>query len=435
MAYTTCDNDYGTAKLIVDSTAGNGNYTTIAAALTAASSGQTIFIRPGTYTENLTLKAGVNLVAYLGDSVLPNVTIIGKATYTGTGNCSISNIRLQTNSDFLLVCSGSNASILNFENCYFNCTNNTGISFTNSNALSTISLFMCIADTTTTGIAIFASSSAGAIGIGYCTFLNTGLSTTASTISAGVLSVGWTGTGSPITSSGTASVNFLHFQTDTSALNVTALTVGGSGISADKFGNFDSGSASAVSIGASANFVMVQTNIGSSNTNAITGAGVITYAGISFTSTSKKINTTTQVGGVAQGGLTQAPSAGFIGEQLTANASAVATTSTTAKTVTSISLTAGIWDISGSCACIPTGGTAVMNAMVLGISATDNTQPGTAGIDQSQINITASPTLGLIAPLTRVTLATSTTYYLVVTNYYTSTTCPATGKITATRVG
>jgi len=61
--FTTSDNNYGTAKLIVDATAGSGNYTTIAAALAAASSGQTIFIRPGTYTENLTLVAGVNLTS------------------------------------------------------------------------------------------------------------------------------------------------------------------------------------------------------------------------------------------------------------------------------------------------------------------------------------------------------------------------------------
>jgi pectin methylesterase-like acyl-CoA thioesterase len=56
-------NNYGPAKFIVSSSAANGTHTTIAAALTSASTGDTIFIRPGTYTENLTLKAGVNLTA------------------------------------------------------------------------------------------------------------------------------------------------------------------------------------------------------------------------------------------------------------------------------------------------------------------------------------------------------------------------------------
>ena len=50
------DNLFGTARFIVNPTAGLGNYTTIQAAITAASAGDTIFIMPAVYTENLTLK-------------------------------------------------------------------------------------------------------------------------------------------------------------------------------------------------------------------------------------------------------------------------------------------------------------------------------------------------------------------------------------------
>src|SRR6185312_17303595 len=99
--------------------------------------------------------------------------------------------------------------------------------------------------------------------------------------------------------------------------------------------------------------------------------GTISYDALVFGGSSYKINTTTQSGGVMQGGLTQAPSAGFIGEQLTASASAVATTNSTAKTITSISVTAGIWDISGIAAATATGGTAVMQAQAAGISTTN----------------------------------------------------------------
>src|ERR1700680_4885601 len=97
------------ASIIVDPTAGHGNYTTIATTLKAASSGQTILVKPGTYTENLTLKAGVNITAFSGDGYAPNVIILGKATASGVGTFTISNLQLQTNSDFCLVVSGSSA--------------------------------------------------------------------------------------------------------------------------------------------------------------------------------------------------------------------------------------------------------------------------------------------------------------------------------------
>ena len=77
MVRQTGDNKFGVAKWIVDSTASLGTHTTIAAALTSASSGDTIFIRPGTFTENLTLKAGVDLCAFDCDALTPNVTIDG----------------------------------------------------------------------------------------------------------------------------------------------------------------------------------------------------------------------------------------------------------------------------------------------------------------------------------------------------------------------
>ena len=112
--------NYSVANGFTVDPSGNGDFTTIAAALTASVSGTDIFIRPGTYTENLTLKAGVNLVGFKGDESTPNVTIIGKLTYTVAGTCTVSNIRLQTISDFFLAVTGSAASVINLENCFLN---------------------------------------------------------------------------------------------------------------------------------------------------------------------------------------------------------------------------------------------------------------------------------------------------------------------------
>src|SRR5574338_867477 len=86
MPYVTGDNNYGASTWLVDPVAGKGSHTTIASALTSASSGDTILIRGGTYTENLTLKANVHLLALTGSDQTPIVTIIGKlsASFSGT---------------------------------------------------------------------------------------------------------------------------------------------------------------------------------------------------------------------------------------------------------------------------------------------------------------------------------------------------------------
>jgi pectin methylesterase-like acyl-CoA thioesterase len=98
MALKTADNNFGVAKWIVSSAYSDGcTHTTIASALTSASSGDTIFVRTGTYTENLTLKAGVNICAFEGDGYTPTVTIIGKASFSSAGTVCLSGLRLQTN--------------------------------------------------------------------------------------------------------------------------------------------------------------------------------------------------------------------------------------------------------------------------------------------------------------------------------------------------
>jgi len=288
-------NNYGPAKFIVDASAANGTHTTIAAALTSASSGDTIFIRPGTYTENLTLKAGVNLTAYGSDSSLNQtgkVIISGKATFTAAGTVTISGIQLQTNSDFLLAVTGSAASIVNLVNCNLNCTNNTGISFTTSSGSAAIALNRCTGDLGTTGIGLFASSSAGALSLSYSLFTNTGASSTANTISAGTFNLSWSSLKNPVTSSSTGAIAFTYASVDSSAQNVTAVTCGGSGNGAVTGSQFLSGSASAISI--SQTMSLSGSVISSSNTNAITGAGTINYGGLIFTGTSSNINTTTQ---------------------------------------------------------------------------------------------------------------------------------------------
>ena len=70
------------------------------------------------------------------------------------------------------------------------------------------------------------------------------------------------------------------------------MTLGGSGIQSIKWTRFNSGTASAVSIGTSAS--MQFCTIASTNPNAITGSGTLQSSSLSFDASSNNINTTTQ---------------------------------------------------------------------------------------------------------------------------------------------
>lgn len=424
-------NNYGPTKFVVATSAANGTHTTLASAMTAASSGDTIFLRDSV-TENVTITPGVNIACWSGDSL--NVpTITGTLTMTGAGTSTISGLKLTTNSAALIAVTGSAASILNVNNCYINCSNNSGITFSTSNGSAQIALFNCKGDLGTTGIKIFDHTSAGTLDLNNCWITNSGASTTASTISAGNIRILFSRLFSPITSSGTGSVGINGCNIDCSAQNATCLTIGGSGNGTITNSNVVAGSASAISI--SASFNVNTCAISSSNTNAITGAGTILYSGISFTGSSTTINTTTQTtSGTLQGSKNTAPTSGMLGEQISNSASSVATTSTTPKSITSIALTAGVWDVSAISYAQATGGAVIMSAHVLSISATDNTLAGTVGIQQFQL-LNSQVAMSGVVPQFRVVVSSTTNYYAVVQNNYTSTTCPTNARITATRVG
>lgn len=281
-----------TAKFIVDPTLNNGTHQTIAAALTAASSGETIFIRPGTYTENLTLKAGVNLSAYVCDAQTPNVIIVGNATATFAGTCTLSGIRLRTNSANLLTVSGASNTIVNLINCYLDCTNNTGISYSSSGASSAIQCFYCQGDLGTTGIAYFASSGAGQIIFEYCFMGNTGASSTANTISAGVFNAHYCRFNSPISSSSTASIVFRFSRM--LLTNVKGFTVAGSVSSLITHSFIQTGTATSITITSPALLTVENTVISSSNAAVVDGTGQYSYAGISYVGSTFAVTTATQ---------------------------------------------------------------------------------------------------------------------------------------------
>ncbi len=443
MAYTTADNNYSTARFIVGSS-GQANYLTIATAITAAPANATIFLLPGTYTENITLDSGKNLSAYDCDALTPNVTIIGKITVTTATTVTISGIRLQTNSDFLLAVTGTLASIVNLNDCYLNCSNNTGISFTTSSPSAKINVNRCFGDLGTTGIGIFTDSSAGTLFFNYTKITNTGSSLTASTASAGNLSFVFSSIFSPITTSSTNAFSGLQSSFDSQTINQTAITLGGSGNGSLINSYVAGGTASAISV--SSSLGISQTSIFSSNTNALTGAGTLVLSSLSFTGSSSGINVTTVTRNPTDAGFyygirtNTTPQAGCIGEQIratVASGSALSLVTNTPKTITSISLTPGIWDVSviGTFIC---AASTVTSNQVVSISTTTNTLGPNPGDDSIFGNFATGITsfgMSYSIPSYRISLSATTTVYYVAQSIFVTSTCTAYGRISATRVG
>jgi hypothetical protein len=211
---------------IVDQS-GLADFTTIGSALNAMSAASltgTLLIRPGTYTENVTLIPGINLAAWNTDSANGTVIINGTCTLSTAGTVDITGIELKTNSAPFLTVSGSAASAVNLYDCFLNASNNTGINFTSSSASASIAMFSCSGNVGTTGIGFFSHSSAGTMTINGCILNNSGGTTTVSTQSAGGLTIENNYLSFPISISSTATFSGLYSYFDTSNLNITPIT-------------------------------------------------------------------------------------------------------------------------------------------------------------------------------------------------------------------
>jgi hypothetical protein len=300
MAYTTGDDNYGVSSYIVDKIPGNGNYLTIASALSAASAASfkgTIFIRPGVYTEDPVLIAGINLCAFNSDGFTGSVAIVGNCTFSGSGNVTLSGLELTTRSGNMITVSGSSISILYVTNCYLNCSNNTGISYTSSNASSSIAIQNCFGNLATTGIALFTHSSAGTLDLYDMQLSNSGNSSTASTCSGtGTLNIAYSAFDCPVSVSSSSIGTFFASTFDTSSTNVTTITVANTAFFYSKACVHNSGSASAFSIGSGSTLVSTFDNLKGTNANMITGAGTIELAGSTFIGAGTTSNATTYVG-------------------------------------------------------------------------------------------------------------------------------------------
>lgn len=448
MAFTTGLNNYNTTKWLVNATAGLGTHTTIATALTSASSGDDIYIMPGTYTENLTLKAGVNLIAYNTDSSNGTVTIIGKCSASFTGTANITGIRLQTNSAFLLELTGANVTVVNLYNCDLKCANNTGISSTGSNSSAQINCYQCTGSLDTTGIALYACTN-GTLGLYEFVLNNPGGSTTANTFSGLVLTHKYCYMGNGTTTSGsTATFLAQHCYYELSASNATVVTSNSTSAnnSTVLFNCYlASGSAVPMVVGSGSTIQCTGCTTFSSNSACITGAGTFNYGTLIQASTQGTISATTKSGfGTIANPTANAPTAGYIGEVLSAsNTTGTAFSSGTIANISSVTLTPGIWDITGTLNFIPTGTMATNSYTGMAIATANNTLTPAddfgSGIGMLQCQTSAAVVVtatgcNLLCGPGRLYVSANTTYYLNGKITAGTTNCKGYGVIRAVRV-
>lgn len=423
--------NYAPASGFIVAKDGNGDFATIQAAITAAPANTTVFIRPGSYTENLTLKQGVHLSSLTyGGAAIAN--IIGNCIDNGVSlSCTFTNIQLTTNSANLLTLTGA-ASSVTLEGSEITCSNNSGMAISTG---STVTLINCNGNLGTTGIAFW--SGAGAVLVYNSFFTNAGASLAAST-SSGTVFLYNTSMASVLSTSGIGAMTLTNCFLDCHLINTACLTTAGTGSTSIYGGIYISGTASAISAGTGTVINLIQPTISSSNTNALTGAGTIVSSGVIYTGTSHFSNATTQTGG-AINGLTQgtAPSVGMIGEQIRAtigSGAQITVNNVTATNITSIALTPGIWDVSA--VGVVGSGITTGSSAEFSISTTSATR-GTAGDNAMQVPNTSNAAndnaVGL--PSYRITLSANTTVYLVAFYSYTVGTGKGYGRISATRVG
>lgn len=354
-----------TKQLIVDNNsipnAAYGLYSTIQSAIDAAAVGQTILINPGTYTENLNLKAGVNLAAYGNSGFTPTVRIIGKISYNQDGFVTLSGIGLQTNGNYCLSVTGSAVSRVYLTACNITAEDFAAIEMTTTGVGSSIRIVDSWCRTNAVATNFFVCT-----GVGGLTFWNvnvidggaTAQSTPSTFASTGQLLVKYSIIRFPITTSGTGRISGTCSEFNTFATNSIPLVVNATG-AGGTLGNyvrgciFLSGNTSALSVGSGATLNMEGNSVITTSSTPFTGTGTINQSGTSYSNSTPVTSSTTVTlarkafdpGALYGNWSGVAPSAGFVGEYIyskVASGSAVTINpSGTIRDVTSIVLTPG----------------------------------------------------------------------------------------------
>src|SRR5690349_12740532 len=112
--------DYSTSKAHIVDAAGHGDFTTISSAITAAASGDTIFIVRGTYVEDLTITKSLKLYGngFQANFSVNNPIISGLITVSGNSIVvGINGLSLASSGVAGFLSLTGNSSIVTLQNC------------------------------------------------------------------------------------------------------------------------------------------------------------------------------------------------------------------------------------------------------------------------------------------------------------------------------
>jgi hypothetical protein len=125
--------------------------------------------------------------------------------------------------------------------------------------------------------------------------------------------------------------------------------------------------------------------------------------------------------------------AGSVGELLTNSTTGTSLSSPSASNATSLSLTAGDWDVSGTVQFNPAGTTTV-STIVAGVNTTSATIGALGTSNQIRASFNTGAGQLISTPVVRISVASTTTVFLVAVATFGVSTCTADGAIRARRV-
>lgn len=261
---------------------GQAGYQTIQSAINAANTagGGTVYIQPGTYTENLTLYTAVTLVAVAVLGATDAVEIIGVHTPPASGYFAARDLFFSSTTSIFSSAVAGTATIDTY-GCNFNAT--SGYTFNLTAWTGLINVLTCGSVGANDGFMNNATGTA-TVNVFEATI---GGGNSNSAVLPGVVGIYNANVNCPLNLSGTYTINSGCVLSGTT-------TISGAGTGAIFGADLSTGSAEAVTYSSSAASSINNCIITSSNTNAIggAGAGVLTLGQLVFGGTSSTIQNT-----------------------------------------------------------------------------------------------------------------------------------------------
>ena len=279
MPFQTSTNNYQISKYIVDAIVANSPYNSIQAAMDAANTAgvpTTVFVRAGTFTEDLTFYDGISLN---GDNE-QNTIIIGTHTPPAAGNLNLFRCVFQSATDIFNSAAAGTTDII-MEDCGVIVTN--GYTFNLPNWTGSIAVFDIGNGGTNDG---FLNNTAGAAFYAYSTGFGNGVGNTMNV--SGIFEITSADCLCSIAFQGTAIgyITTSSFGSTITTANTAALDIYNSTLS--------TGALQALTHNSTTAMDLADVTINTSNATAIGGTGTINYGSVTFLDSNVIAGTTTQ---------------------------------------------------------------------------------------------------------------------------------------------